>query len=278
MTQGETGRLQHCGPERSDVVLPAGGRISGAFAQAAGAEIKALIRVGEQTILRRTIEVFRDTGRVGRIVVIGPEAALEEARAAGADGTILEGDTGPENFFRGLAWLREQSSDPAARVTIAATDLPFLTPEAINHYWDFCPAQADVAVPVLAKAAFEARFPGSENIYVPLREGQITLGCVFQVNPDVLLRNRPHIERVFRARKSQFQMARLVGWRVALGLAAKRLTLRAIEERCGQILGCRGAGVPDCAPELGFDIDQPQEFHYVRQQREGPKVPAEAAR
>lgn len=278
MTQSETGQLQSRGPERSDVVLPAGGRISGAFAQAAGAEIKALIRVGEQTILRRTIEVFRDTGRVGRIVVIGPEAALEEARAAGADGTIPEGDTGPENFFRGLAWLREQSRDPASRVTIAATDLPFLTPEALRHYWDSCPVQADIAVPALAKAAFEARFPGSENIYVPLREGQITIGCVFQVNPDVLLRNRPHIERIFQARKSQFQMARLAGWRVVFGLAAKRLTLRAIEERCGQILGCRGAGVPDCAPELGFDIDQPQEFHYARQQREGPKVPAEAAR
>jgi CTP:molybdopterin cytidylyltransferase MocA len=278
MAQDKTGRPRSRGPERTDVVLPAGGRISGAFAQAAGAEIKALIRVGEQTILRRTIEVFRATGRVRRIVVIGPEAALEEARAAGADGTLPEGDTGPENFFRGLAWLREQSGGPAARVTISATDLPFLTPEAIHHYWDSCPAQADIAVPMLAKAAFEARFPGSENLYVPLREGEITIGCVFQVNPEVLLRNRPHIERVFHARKSQFQMARLVGWRVALGLATKRLTIRAIEERCGQILGCRGAGVPDCAPELGFDIDQPQEFHYVRQQREGPKVPAEAAR
>ncbi len=245
-----------------DVVLPAGGRIAGDFAQQAGVEVKALIRLGGETILRRTMEAFRRTGRVGRIVVVGPEVALEEARAAGADGTVIEGATGPENIFRGLMWLRA-SGGLASRALISATDLPFLTPEAINSYLDACPPGADIAVPVLTRAAFEARFSGSQNIYVPLRDGAITIGCVFQIHPDVLLRNRIHIERIFAARKSQFQTARLVGWRIVAGLATRRLTIPMIEARCGQILGCTGVGVPNSPPELGFDIDLPIEYEYA---------------
>jgi CTP:molybdopterin cytidylyltransferase MocA len=247
-----------------DVVLPAGGRISGAFAQAAGAEIKALITLNGQTILRSAIEAFRNSGRVGRIVVIGPEEALCEARASGAEGAVTEGATGPENIFRGLEWLRETGSAPASRAVISATDLPFLTPEAIAAYLDACPAHADIAVPLLMREAFEARFPGSQNIYVPLRDGACTVGCVFQINPAVLMQHRGHLERLFLARKSQFQMARLVGWRIAVGLATRRLTVPHIEARCGRILGCTGVGVRDCPPELGFDIDLPAEYEYVR--------------
>ncbi|HZO87279.1 MAG TPA: nucleotidyltransferase family protein [Chthonomonadaceae bacterium] len=250
--------------ERVDIVLPAGGRISGEFARIAGTEIKALIHLGGQTLLQRAIEVFRATGRVERIVVVGPEAALAEARAAGVEGAILEGVSGPENFLRGLQWLQEQNGGHAPRALLSTTDLPFLTPEAINAYLDACPPQADVAVPVITRQAFEARFPGTQNIFVPLREGAITIGCVFLINPETLLNNRPHIERIFQARKSQWQMARLVGWRTVARFATRQLTIRAIEERCGQILGCTGVGVRDCAPELGFDIDLPQEYEYAR--------------
>ncbi len=263
MTQKELQERTAAG-KRIDVVLPAGGRISGAFAQEAGVEVKALIDVGRQTILRRTIAVFRNSERVERIVVVGPEEALAEARACGVEGTVLEGATGPENILRGLEWLRESRGHPASRAVISATDLPFLTAEAISAYLDACPAQAEIAVPVLMKQAFEARFPGSQNIYVPLRDGPVTIGCVFLIQPEILLRNRVHIERVFLARKSQMQMARLVGWRIVAGLATRRLTIPMIEARCGQILGCVGAGVRDCPPELGFDIDLPEEYAYVR--------------
>src|SRR5258706_4161042 len=94
--------------EMVDAVLPAGGRISGAFAQTTGVEIKALIALEGQTILRRTIAALRACGRIGRIVVIGPEEALREAREAGADATPEEGASGPENYLRGLELLQPQ--------------------------------------------------------------------------------------------------------------------------------------------------------------------------
>ena len=94
-------------PEQFDVILPAGGRITGEFAQMAGVEIKALIDFDGETILRRTIHTLRATDRVGRIVVIGPQAALNEAQKAGANGLIIEGESGPDNILRGVRWLQE---------------------------------------------------------------------------------------------------------------------------------------------------------------------------
>ena len=92
-------------PGECDVVLPAGGRIAGDFAQQAGTEIKALIRFDEETILRRTIRALRASECIGRITVIGPEEVLEEARDSGADLMLSEGKTGPDNIYRGLDGL-----------------------------------------------------------------------------------------------------------------------------------------------------------------------------
>src|SRR5687767_8614346 len=127
-----------------DVILPAGGRISGTFAEAVGTEIKALIPLEGKTILRRTMETLRATGRVGRIVVIGAEEARAEAKAGGAEGVLEEGESGPENAFRGLEWLHAQSN-PGSHVLLMATDLPFLTPMGLNRFLDACPSEADLA-------------------------------------------------------------------------------------------------------------------------------------
>jgi GTP:adenosylcobinamide-phosphate guanylyltransferase len=253
---------RHAG-ESVDLILPAGGRIGGEFADEAGTEIKALIRLNDQTILRRTLGVFQATGRIGRVIVVGPDAVLKEADACGAVG-VPEGETGPDNFFRGLDALHVRADRAPTRALLTGTDLPFLTPEAISAFLDACPPQADVAAPVVTQRAFESRFPDVPSVYTPLREGTVTLGCAFLVNPQTLLRNRPHIERIFAARKSQITMARLLGPRFIAKFLLRRLALADIEARCEQVLRCTGAAVPNAPAELAFDIDLPEDYAYAR--------------
>jgi CTP:molybdopterin cytidylyltransferase MocA len=255
----EPQRSRRSRPDLVDVVLPAGGRIQGDFAHTTGVSVKALISLEGESILRRTIGILRATGQIGRIVVIGPEEALEEARAAGAEGAIAEGATGPENIFRGLEWLRSGANG----VLIATTDLPFLTPEAIHWFLSACPPEAEVALPLVSRQAFEARFPGMPSTYTPLRDGQFTLGCLFMIQPQTLLRNRQHLEQVFQARKSNWQMARLIGVRVALRFLLRQLTIDDIVVRAGSIMNCRGAAVLDAPAELAYDIDLPEEYAYA---------------
>lgn len=251
---------------RINVILPAGGRIAGEFAAEAGAEIKALITLNGQSVLERMVRALRDTGRVGRIVVIGPEVLAGHPVARLVDGVVPEGDSGPENFFRGLDWLAAHAPENGSRVLLMATDLPFVTAGAISAFLDACPPDGDICLPVIRREAFQARFPGSVNQYVSLRDGAWTIGCAFLVNPAALRDNRVHIEHAFAARKSQPAMARLLGLEFIVRFVLGRLDVEHIERRCGQILRCRGRAVHGCPAELAFDIDLPGEYRYAAAQ------------
>jgi len=236
---GEAGRLMGI-----DVILPAGGRISGELAEETGVEVKALIPVCGQTVLERTLDILRATGRVDRAVVVGPDEIAKHPAAKLADAVLPEGgSTGPANIMQGIEWLK--GSESGNRVLMITTDLPFITPQAISTFLDSCPT--------------------SVNEYVRLRDGEWTMGCSYLVNPEALVRNRDHIERVFAARKSQIAMVRLLGIMFILRFITRTLAIPHIERRCVQMLGCSGAGIRESPPELAFDIDDIEEYRYAKE-------------
>ncbi|UCH36082.1 MAG: nucleotidyltransferase family protein [Armatimonadota bacterium] len=250
-----------------DAILPAGGRIHGGFAEEAGTEIKALIPLHGRTLLERILAALRDTGRAGRIVVIGPDEVAAHPAGRGADAVLAEGGpSSPANILHGLEWLREARSGLPDRVLIVTTDLPFLTPGAITGFLDACPSEVDICVPLIRREEYEARFPGFAVRYVRLRDGRWTLGCAFLADPQAIIRNRARIEAAFAARKSQIAMIRLLGPMFIVRFVVGRLTIADIERRCAALLGCAGGAVLGCAPELAFDIDLPKEYRYAAEQ------------
>jgi CTP:molybdopterin cytidylyltransferase MocA len=251
-------------PEGVDVILPAGGRIQGEFAQQVGTEVKALARFAGETLLRRTVAALRATGLVRRIVVVGGDEACAEALACGADGTVAEGATMPENILRGMEWLQGQPGGATSRVLDVTTDLPFLTADAFRRFLFACPPHADVVVPIVTQQAFEARFPGSHNEYTRLRDGAFTLGCAILFSSEALQSNRQRLEAMFAARKSQWRMAALIGPRIAWRFATRQLTVDDVIARVCVLMGCRGiVVVRDAPPELAYDIDLPGEYDYA---------------
>jgi CTP:molybdopterin cytidylyltransferase MocA len=248
-----------------DAILPAGGRITGAFAREAGEEIKALISFGGRTILERTVDALRATGRIGRIVVIGPDAIASHPAACGADAVLPEGGpSSPANILRGLGWLREaRGGHLPDRVLVVTTDLPFLTAQAIVAFLDACPPELDMCVPLLRRTEYEARFPDFRISYVRLRDGEWVMGCAFLVNPSAIIEHRDRIEQAFAARKSQLAMIRMLGLGFILRFLTRRLTIADIQDRVLAILGCTGGAVFGCPAELAFDIDLPEEYRYA---------------
>jgi CTP:molybdopterin cytidylyltransferase MocA len=242
-----------------DVVLPAGGRISGKFAQAAGTEIKALIRFEEETILRRTIRALRDSECIGRIAVIGPEEVLAEARDSGADLMLPEGKTGPDNIYRGLDGL----PNVTPHLLIVTGDMPFLTPASVRDFLTLCPNETEICIPIVERTAFERRYPDLIRTDTPLQDGYFRLGGVFRVDSATLRRVRPHLEQMFAARKNNFQMAQVIGIPFIVRYLFRRLTVDQIVRRAGEILQCNGAAVRHVPPELAFDIDLPEELAYA---------------
>jgi hypothetical protein len=243
-----------------DAVLPSGGRITGAFEQKAGVSLKALIPHERGTVLEHIIAVLRETNRVGRIVVVGPENLSGSPSVKGADFVLPEGESGAENCLIGLKWLAKSDTSPKA--LIVTTDLPFLSCEAVNAFLDACPQDGDICIPILTKEELESRFPGSENTYVPLKDGFWTMGGVYLVNPGALLGRGKRLEDVFAARKSQFRMACLLGPKFILRFLTKRLTVADIESKCGDLFRCCGYAIRNSPPELAFDMDELKEYEY----------------
>ena len=245
-----------------DVILPAGGRVDDAFAAVAGTHIKALIEVGGASVLGRTIQALRGTGRVRRIVVTGPPEAQQAAQSLGADQTMPEGASGPENIYRGLECLTATGPEPE-RLLVVTTDLPFLSAEIVNRYLDLCPADKDFTVPLIAQREFQTRFPGSDATYVRLADGVWTTGCAYVIGVEALRRARPYIERVFENRKSKIGMARLLGPTFVFKWLTNRLRVPDIERKVSTLLGVQGAAVPHSPPELAFDIDYLEDYQYA---------------
>jgi molybdopterin-guanine dinucleotide biosynthesis protein A len=250
--------------ELIDAILPAGGRVSGALAEESGATIKALIPLRDETLLEREIHALRETGRIGRIVVIGPPELQNHDAARKADTILLEGNDGPENIFRGLQWLQQQEN-AARRVLVVTTDLPFLTPQALTQFIEMCSPELDICVPVIERREYEAVFPDSPGVWMRLQDGEWAIGCAFLLNAPALHKSRAHLEQAFAARKSQLAMARLLGPVFIVRFLFKRLTIAHILERCRRVLGCTGEPIRGCAPELAYDIDEVAEYHYAVQ-------------
>lgn len=247
---------------RVDAVLPAGGRIAGDLASEAGTDVKALLRFNGETMLKQTLRTLRTTGRVRTIAVVGPQEISPHADLA--DVVLPETDSGAGNILRGLEWLRGAScGTEAERVVIVTTDLPFLTADAITGFLDACPPELDLCVPVLNRQEFEGRFARSSSRYVRLSDGEWIIGCAFLINPAAITRNQAMVERVFAARRSQLGMARLLGALFVLRFLTRRLTVRQVERKCLELLGCTGGAVHGCEPELAFDIDYAGDYAYA---------------
>lgn len=240
---------------REDLVLMAGGRIEGSFAEASGTELKALIRWDGSTFLERAVQAGRTSGCVRRLVVVGPQALRFQPGVEVADALIPEQGDPFSSLYAALEWLRERGSTPASHALVVATDLPFITGGSVRDFVEACPPDAELCLPVTDQRALEERFPGIPRAYVKLRDGAWKVGGAVRMRTEQILEMRPHLESLFASRKSPIALARILGPGFLLRLCLRRLTVDQLEKRMSEILGCRAAAVRNGPPELALDVD-----------------------
>jgi GTP:adenosylcobinamide-phosphate guanylyltransferase len=245
-----------------DAILPAGGLIDPEFAEKVGTPNKALIQLGGQTILARTLDALRASGRVREAVVIGTPEVLQHDDARGADRTLPAGGSGPDNILTGLKSLTS-GPNPPEKVMIVTTDLPFISGAVINRFLDRCPTDRDICLPLITKAEYQARFPNSSSTFVPLKDNVWTAGCAYVVDVRAFQTALPHIEKVFANRKSKLGMAKLLGPIFLVKFLTKTLTVPDIERKIERMLGCTGSAILNSPPELAYDIDALDDYEYA---------------
>ncbi len=250
-------------PDLFNVVMPAGGRISGAFAEAAKTEFKSLTIWQGQSLLKRTVHQLQQSGIINRVLVIGPQEVLNEAQSCGAEG-IAEGSSGPDNLFLGLEYLLKSEKNTANKVLICASDMPALSSNSIQWFVENSPAESDITVPVITASDYEKAYPQSGSVYVPVKDGASTMGCLFLLRPEAIMNQKKRIDEVFRSRKSQWNTFQMLGPMFLLKYITRQLSINDIERRCEEILGWKGRAVRNAPPDLACDIDTLEDYNYLK--------------
>jgi GTP:adenosylcobinamide-phosphate guanylyltransferase len=238
--------------------ITAGGRISGEFAQKVGTDIKALIDVSGDTILKRTIDALRKSGAIEEIALIAPEELRKRPEAELVDTFIDADESGSINIMRGLEHFKDDRF-----VVLCTSDLPFITPEAVSDFLSRCDDEAVLFYPVFERDEIDESMKPGIPSYIKFKEGHFTGGSIFKLAPSVLIPKMHELTKSFNARKSTFLMAKLLGWRIVLKMLTGTCTIDDVLKRAGNLLGGECRSVRGCHSGITVDIDDEESYEFA---------------
>lgn len=220
---------------------------------------EALIPVASRRMVDFVVAALEMSPSVERVVVIGPVPELKDLEQGKVKAVIPCGDTLMQNLSLALDWLK-----PAGFVLVATSDIPLLTPEAVEDFLRQAAAtEADFYYSIVEKGVGEARYPGVKRTYVRLKDGTFTGGNLLLFHPRICERAWGFAEEMVRLRKEPFKMCRVLGWSFVLRLLLGRLTITQVERRFTQLVGAKGKAIISPYPEVGIDVDKPSDYELV---------------
>lgn len=229
------------------------------FAESFGVEIKALIPVAGEPMVRRPLRALLDAPQVGRIIVLS-QAPERIAQFVPGDPRI-EFRTSKGTIAETILELMNDASVPWP-LLVTTADHALLDPATISG---FCHGAAanDLAVGVVERANLMRRLPESKRTWLKFRGGAYTGANLFALaSPKVA----PAIElwrSVEQDRKKGWRLVALLGPLTLVAAALRVLTIDAVLTRLGRKLGLRVAAVRLSNPLAGVDVDKPQDHALV---------------
>lgn len=230
-----------------------------AFAEQYGTDLKALIPIAGEPMVRRPVRALLKSGPLGQVVVLSqaPEriaAAVEanprvEFRAS--QGTIAE-------TMLGLL------DDPATRwpLLVTTADHALLDAGMID---EFCSGagDGDVALGVVERGTLLRRFPDAQRTWLKFRGGAYTGANLFVLSSPAV---RPAIElwrSVEQDRKKAWRVLSLLGPVTLLCIALRLVSLNEVMKQLSGRLRLQVKAVALSNPLAGIDVDKPADHDLV---------------
>lgn len=230
-----------------------------AFAEQFETDLKALIPVAGEPMVRRPVHALLQSENVGKILVLSqvPEriAAVlpvdKRIEARPSEGTIAQ-------TILGLI------DDPSTQwpLLVTTADHALLRREMID---EFCAASsgADVAIGVVERSSLLRRFPDAKRTWQRFRGGAFTGANLFVLrSPDV--RRAVELWRsVEQDRKKALRIVSVLGPATLLLTALRLISLDEVLGQFGDRLGLRINAVRLTNPLAGVDIDKVEDHRLV---------------
>ncbi len=169
-----------------------------------------------------------------------------------------------ENIIAGAQTLLSYP-DPSQYALIAASDVPAVTPEAIDWVSEqTLNSQKDLIYTVVSQEVMEKRFPSSKRSYIPLRDMKICGGDINAINLTHVHYDNPMYRKLIDTRKNALKQAALLGFDTLLLILFRAITLAQTEKRVCKRLEVEGLVLPSPYAEIAMDVDKPGQLELLR--------------
>lgn len=239
---------------------PGGDRLSGHE----GKSHKALIELGEMTLLERVVAALRTAGADQVAVSCDEGPVASEARRLGAD--VIPPGMGPSES---TAMAFDALGAP---LVVTTTDHALLRPDWVSDLIARTPDDADLGVMMAERAQVEESLPGTRRTYLRFSDGEWS-GCnLFYLRTPESRRAIETWRAVEADRKRPWRIARRLGLATLLDYVLGRLSLAAGIEKLGAKIGVEARLVRATSGLAAVDVDKPEDLVDVRRVLSGPAI------
>ncbi len=243
-----------------DAIILAGGESSESLSRMGVEKYEALINIAGQPMVSFVVRALAKSTRVGSIFVLGPVEALSKLKFPPQVQVLAAGDTILETIALGMSALKHTN-----KVLVVTADIPLLTAEAVDDFIEQCvQKEADLYYPIVYKESNECSYPGNKRTYVRMKEGTVTGGNIFLVNPKIVKQCMQSAKPLIENRKNPFKLSQILGWSFVVKFLLGSLTIQEVEKRVSELLLIKGVAVNSNYPEIGLDVDKPSDLELVK--------------
>jgi len=236
-----------------------------AFAEQYGTDLKALIPIGGEPMVRRPVRALLTSKHVGSVIVLS-QAADRIAAAIPVDDRVTVRTSKGTIAETILALCADTETRWPLLITTA--DHALLDPVTIDA---FCAAAArtDLAVGVVERGQLMQRLPNSRRTWLKFRGGAYTGANLFALRSPAVGPAIALWRSVEQDRKKGWRLVAQLGPFTLAGAALRLLSIDAVLKRLGRRLGISVAAVRLSNPLAGVDVDKPEDHQLVSAILEG---------
>jgi GTP:adenosylcobinamide-phosphate guanylyltransferase len=229
------------------------------FAEQYGTDLKALIPIAGEPMVRRPVRALLSSGAIGKVLVLS-QSPERIASALDDDGRV-ECRSSQVTIAETILILCDDKQT-AWPLLVTTADHALLDAAMVDQFAAGATG-ADVAVGVVERSVLRRRFPAAQRTWLKFRGGAYTGANLFLLASPAV---RPAIElwrSVEQDRKKAWRVMSLLGPATLLSVVLRLLSLDEVMAQLGIRLGLKVKAVKLSNPLAGVDVDKPADHALV---------------
>ena len=225
-----------------------------AFAEGFGTDLKALIPVAGEPMVRRPVQALLAAEDIGDVIVLtqAPERIAEILPKDPRVRTRKSGETIATTMLE--ICFDKQTQWP---LLVTTADHALLDVDTIDEFCAY--AEGDLSVGVVERETLLKRFPGANRTWLKFRGGAYTGANLFALNSPKAAAAIELWRSVEQDRKKGRRLISLLGPMVLIGTALRLLSIQNVLSRVGGKLGLDVTAVVLSNAVAGIDVDKPED-------------------